>query len=233
MRIACRGKPRPRRAYFRRAAQSRRGGGVPHPTHARRWRELFPTAPVVPPAPPPDRRAAPNPRRGTLNHKGVRAGSISLRPPECGRLLLRRHLVRPMPRHAISLNGACSGPAISTMPLRGAASATSATIGDTSSGDRLEQARRSLIMFPSALKSAMAPRNSRNWVARMASLRPSPVMVSTPLLGEAATTSWPPWRRMATVFEPIRPVPPMTTLPDAGRGCQTPAATFISPASSS
>jgi hypothetical protein len=27
----------------------------------------------------------------------------------------------------------------------------------------------------------------------MASLSPSPVMVLTPLLGEAATTSWPPW----------------------------------------
>jgi hypothetical protein len=37
-------------------------------------------------------------------------------------------------------------------------------------------------------------------------------MVLTPLLGEAATTSWPPWRRMATVFEPIRPVPPMMTI---------------------
>src|ERR1700750_111829 len=46
----------------------------------------------------------------------------------------------------------------------------------------------------------------------VASLSPSPVMVLTPLLGEAATTSWPPWRRMATVFEPIRPVPPMTTI---------------------
>src|SRR5437870_4324689 len=46
----------------------------------------------------------------------------------------------------------------------------------------------------------------------MASLRPSPVMLLTPLLGEPATTSWPPWRRMATVFEPIRPVPPMTTI---------------------
>src|SRR5205814_3101804 len=45
-----------------------------------------------------------------------------------------------------------------------------------------------------------------------ASLRPSPVMVLTPLLGEAATTSWPRWRSMATVFEPIRPVPPMTTI---------------------
>src|SRR6266851_8605056 len=49
-------------------------------------------------------------------------------------------------------------------------------------------------------------------VPAMASLRPSPVMLLTPVLGEAATTSWPPWRRMATVFEPIRPVPPMTTI---------------------
>src|SRR5215471_12473373 len=45
-----------------------------------------------------------------------------------------------------------------------------------------------------------------------ASLTPSPVMVLTPLLGDAATTSWPPRRRMATVFEPIRPVPPMMTI---------------------
>jgi hypothetical protein len=29
-------------------------------------------------------------------------------------------------------------------------------------------------------------------------------------VGEAATTSRPPWRKMATVFEPIRLVPPMT-----------------------
>src|SRR3989449_1595083 len=49
-------------------------------------------------------------------------------------------------------------------------------------------------------------------VPAMASLRPSPVMVLTPVLGGAATTSWPPWRRMATVFEPIRPVPPITTI---------------------
>src|SRR5882672_5495084 len=49
-------------------------------------------------------------------------------------------------------------------------------------------------------------------VPAMASLRPLPVMVLTPVLGEAATTSWPPWRRMGTVFEPIRPVPPITTI---------------------
>ena len=32
------------------------------------------------------------------------------------------------------------------------------------------------------------------------------------MVGEATTTSWPPWRRMGTVFEPIRPVPPITTI---------------------
>src|SRR5215204_6805908 len=45
-----------------------------------------------------------------------------------------------------------------------------------------------------------------------APLRPSPVIVLMPLAGEAAMTSWPRWRRMATVFEPIRPVPPMLTI---------------------
>src|SRR5437588_1359047 len=43
-------------------------------------------------------------------------------------------------------------------------------------------------------------------------LSPSPVMVLTPVFGEAATTSWPRWSRMATVFEPISPVPPITTI---------------------
>src|SRR5262245_18435047 len=46
----------------------------------------------------------------------------------------------------------------------------------------------------------------------MAASSPSPVMLLTPLLGEAAMTSWPAWRRIGTVFEPIRPVPPMTTI---------------------
>src|SRR5215813_7494006 len=46
----------------------------------------------------------------------------------------------------------------------------------------------------------------------MTSLRPSPVMVLTPVLGEAATTSLPPWSRMGAVFDPIRPVPPITTI---------------------
>src|SRR5262245_34786057 len=49
-------------------------------------------------------------------------------------------------------------------------------------------------------------------VPAKASLRPWPVMVLMPVLGEAATTSWPPWRRMGAVFEPIRPVPPITTI---------------------
>src|SRR5499425_674043 len=68
-------------------------------------------------------------------------------------------------------------------------------------------------------------------VPAMASLRPSPVMVLTPVLGEAATTTWPLSRKMGTVFEPIRPVPPITTIfisdllvrPQAGvcDGCAT------------
>src|SRR5262245_10772903 len=45
-----------------------------------------------------------------------------------------------------------------------------------------------------------------------ASLSPSPVMLLTPVFGEAARTSWPCWRRMRAVFEPIRPVPPMMTI---------------------
>src|SRR4051812_1963905 len=49
-------------------------------------------------------------------------------------------------------------------------------------------------------------------VPAIASSRPAPVMVLTPVFGEAATTSFSPWRRRATVFEPIRPVPPMTTI---------------------
>src|SRR5690242_17001228 len=49
-------------------------------------------------------------------------------------------------------------------------------------------------------------------VPLIASLRPWPVMVLTPVLGEAGTTSWPLWRRMGTVFDPIRPVPPMMTI---------------------
>src|SRR5215472_544728 len=55
-------------------------------------------------------------------------------------------------------------------------------------------------------------RSITTWAPDTACLPPSPVMVLTPLLGEAASTSWPAWRRMATVFEPIRPVPPMMTI---------------------
>src|SRR5215472_9245691 len=68
----------------------------------------------------------------------------------------------------ISLNGARSGPAISTMPPRGAASATSATLAATSSAAiGWKRMGGSLTVFPSALESAMPRRNSINWVARM------------------------------------------------------------------
>src|SRR5262249_42358550 len=49
-------------------------------------------------------------------------------------------------------------------------------------------------------------------VPAMASLRPSPVMLLTPVSGEAATASGPAWRRMGTVLEPIRPVAPTTAI---------------------
>ena len=63
------------RAHRRvRCRRSRRGGGPPHPTHARRWCELIPTPAVVRPAPPPDHCAMPNPRPGTPNHKGSEPG---------------------------------------------------------------------------------------------------------------------------------------------------------------
>src|SRR5262245_44879437 len=74
---------------------------------------------------------------------------------------------------------------------------------------------------PEVLKNASTARSSKEgelarsittWVPAIASVSPSPVMVLTPVWGEAATTSWPPWRSMGTVFEPMRPVPPMTTI---------------------
>jgi len=37
-------------------------------------------------------------------------------------------------------------------------------------------------------------------------------MVLTPVLGDAATTSWPCLRRCDTTLLPMRPVPPMTTI---------------------
>src|SRR5215471_8921525 len=66
----------------------------------------------------------------------------------------------------MSLNGARSGPAISTMPFRGVASATSATMAATSSAAMgWNRTGGSLTLFPSSLASPMPPRNSINWVA--------------------------------------------------------------------
>jgi hypothetical protein len=66
------------------------------------------------------------------------------------------------------LNGARSGPAISTIEFRGAVCATSATTEATSSAAMgWNRTGGSLTVFPSALESAMPPRNSMNWVERM------------------------------------------------------------------
>ena len=60
------------------------------------------------------------------------------------------------------------GAAISTMPFRGAASATAATTVATSSAAMgWNRTGGSLTMFRSALESAMSPRNSMNSVARI------------------------------------------------------------------
>src|SRR5215471_5452269 len=62
----------------------------------------------------------------------------------------------------ISLNGARSGPAISTMPFRGGASATSATTAATSSAAMgWNRPGESLTTFPSVLSAAMPRRNSQ------------------------------------------------------------------------
>jgi len=54
------------------------------------------------------------------------------------------------------------------MPLRGAATAASATMAATSSAAMgWNSPGESLTVPPAALESAMARRNSRNWVARM------------------------------------------------------------------
>src|SRR4051812_9647521 len=44
------------------------------------------------------------------------------------------------------------------------------------------------------------------------SATPSPVSVLTPVSGDAATASWRSRRRSRTTLEPMRPVPPMTTI---------------------
>jgi hypothetical protein len=45
-----------------------------------------------------------------------------------------------------------------------------------------------------------------------ASASPSPVSVSTPVSGDAASASAPAFRSLVTSFDPMRPVPPMTTI---------------------
>src|SRR5690348_2275996 len=45
-----------------------------------------------------------------------------------------------------------------------------------------------------------------------ASASPSPVIVLTPVLGAAEIASWPRAFSFSTTFEPISPVPPITTI---------------------
>src|SRR5262249_9123990 len=55
-------------------------------------------------------------------------------------------------------------------------------------------------------------RSTTTWVPASTSASPSPVIVLTPESGDAATTSWPFCRSLFTSFDPVRPVPPMTTI---------------------
>src|SRR6185437_16441194 len=54
--------------------------------------------------------------------------------------------------------------------------------------------------------------STTTWAPASASASPWPVMTSTPVLGDAATASWPSARSFSMSFEPIRPVPPITTI---------------------
>src|SRR5262245_53425155 len=154
------------------------------------------------------------PRRASPNGTSERS---STRPPQYrapgSRTTARGSPTAVRERATMSLNGARSGPAISTMPLRGAASATSATMAATSSAAsrwRPEVSKNASTALSS--NEGELARSTTTCVPATASVRPSPVRVLTPVWGEAAMTSWPPWRSIGTVFEPIRPVPPMTTI---------------------
>jgi hypothetical protein len=54
--------------------------------------------------------------------------------------------------------------------------------------------------------------STTTWAPASASASPWPVMMSTPVAGDAASGSWPSARSLVTSFDPIRPVPPITTI---------------------
>src|SRR6476661_7040213 len=54
--------------------------------------------------------------------------------------------------------------------------------------------------------------STTTWAPLSTSANPSPVSVLTPVLGAAATASCPPALSFVMSFDPIRPVPPITTI---------------------
>src|SRR5574341_1193476 len=54
--------------------------------------------------------------------------------------------------------------------------------------------------------------STTTWAPLSTSANPSPVSVLTPVLGAAATASCPSALSFVTSFDPIRPVPPITTI---------------------
>src|SRR6185369_14097350 len=54
--------------------------------------------------------------------------------------------------------------------------------------------------------------STTTWAPLSTSANPSPVSVLTPVLGAAATASWPLALSFVMSFDPIRPMPPITTI---------------------
>src|ERR1700730_7945897 len=67
-------------------------------------------------------------------------------------------------------------------------------------------------MTATSSKDGELETSTTTWAPLSTSASPSPVSVLTPELGDAATTSCPTAFSFVTSFDPIRPVPPITTI---------------------
>src|SRR6266850_3676161 len=67
-------------------------------------------------------------------------------------------------------------------------------------------------MTATSSKDGELETSTTTWAPLSTSANPSPVSVLTPELGDAATASCPTALSFVTSFDPIRPVPPITTI---------------------
>src|SRR5258705_9182290 len=67
-------------------------------------------------------------------------------------------------------------------------------------------------MTAASSKDGELETSTTTWAPLSTSANPSPVRVLTPVLGAAATASCPLALSFAMSFDPIRPVPPITTI---------------------